>query len=251
MLGSAGKPSAISWKEFSELRLGDKRISLADSLSVRFGRMRIWKFPWRKKCKQTISTPAGKEEGLSRRLVSQATLRVFSSEHMAGDGYINGIELRWSLVFSQKFVCIHLLEGKQSKTEKISAIWVRKVDVNGKNNLEISESQVKVEDTFKIFKIEEGVSEEFWLRWVFAKNYAESRSAAGLEKIQFVKPRQHSLKYFRWKLKTTLKIPGMFLHLTAYLFYVSFTHVTANKIYWTLHKAKLTAVKRPNLLDRD
>lgn len=135
--------------------------------------------------------------------------------------------------------------------------------MNGKINLDIFEPQVEVEETFEIFKGEEVVSAEIWLRWVFqdflvwvklierSRGKVQRRRLVGLEKTRNCETASELIKILSWKLKTTPEIPGMFLHLAAYLFYVCLAHVSANKIYWTLHKAELTAVKRPNLLDRD
>lgn len=136
--------------------------------------------------------------------------------------------------------------------------------MNGKNNLDIFEPQVEVEKTFKVFEIEAVVSAEIWLRWVFQDffglreiNWKIARKGTAppfgrsRENTTFCETASELIKILSWKLKTTPEIPGIFLHLAAYLFYACLAHVSANKIYWTLHKAELTAVKRPNLLDRD
>lgn len=158
-------------------------------------------------------------------------------------------------------MCIHLLDGKTVENKRKLA-RLRKLTWMERIIWKFLSRKLKLKTLLKYLKSKKVSArnfdcgeccKNFCLRELIEKSRgkAHCRRLVGLEETRFEKPRPNSLKYFRWKLKTTPEIPGMFLHLTAYLFCVCFTHVSANKIYWTLHKAKLTAVKRPNLLDRD
>lgn len=139
-------------------------------------------------------------------------------------------------------MCIHRLDRKTQWKQIISAVWVRKVDVNGKNNLDIFEPQVKVEKTFKIFEVEAVVSAEIWLRWVFqdfsvrvkliekSRGKVQRRRLVGLVKTQlFAKPRPNSLKYFRKNWKPHQKFREYFF--------------TSRLIYFTLVSHTLVPIK--------